>query len=344
MNTNKKINVKKIVIYLIIAVLVISGAIFCYILGNWGVFRSDRSSKYISQYYAEKENTLDGIVFGSSAAYRYWCPPEAFERHGMAVYCYGLQSMPIFAIKYYVSSALDTQSPKFIAIELRTVTKNPGIYQTGHVLTAVNRMPNSIERTSILAKFMEFSIEHDTRIRRNSSVYGFPEDNGRAEHAEATIIEAGQYKGYIPYGSSTKKSFDVEDYPTDGSPIDEDYEKDLQDLLDYCDNLDCDVIFFATPFCDSGKRIRQMNYAIEIVEDRGYAVINMNENSVIKAANLDFSKDFFNSTHTNEVGAIKVTDYLSNIFLTLYDLPDHRGDKDYYSWEKSYEKFAHKYK
>lgn len=38
---------------------------------------------------------------------------------------------------------------------------------------------------------------------------------------------------------------------------------------------------------------------------------------------LDYSTDFHNATHTNEVGAIKVTDYLSDIFKAMYDTPDH---------------------
>lgn len=86
-----------------------------------------------------------------------------------------------------------------------------------------------------------------------------------------------------------------------------------------------------------------INYAIDIVEDRGYLAINMNEDAAAKAIGLDYSTDFHNATHTNEFGAIKVTDYLSDIFEAMYDTPDHRGDKKYRSWEESFNKFHSKY-
>ena len=50
---------------------------------------------------------------------------------------------------------------------------------------------------------------------------------------------------------------------------------------------------------------------------------------------LDFEEDFYNATHTNYSGAIKVTRHLSDIFARRYDTPSHKWDEDYDSWEKS---------
>lgn len=46
---------------------------------------------------------------------------------------------------------------------------------------------------------MIFDIQHKTRISKIPSRYGFPEDNGRAEHSEKIIEQEGKYKGCIPY-------------------------------------------------------------------------------------------------------------------------------------------------
>ena len=51
---------------------------------------------------------------------------------------------------------------------------------------------------------------------------------------------------------------------------------------------------------------------------------------------LDFEEDFYNATHTNYSGSIKVTRHLSDIFARRYDTPSHKWDEDYDSWEKSY--------
>ncbi|MGN0701580.1 MAG: hypothetical protein ACI4KL_00140 [Lentihominibacter sp.] len=327
-----------------LAAFAFAAAVSVYVLYSWGVFSGEREDKYVSQFYQEKENSLDGVVVGSSAAYRYWCPPEAFNRHGMAVYCYGVRSMPIFATKYYIDSILKTQDPEFIAIEMRSTTKSIDVYQTGHVRTAVNRMPNSIERTRVLAAFMKFDIQHGTRISKLPSRYGFPEDNGRAEHSEKIIAQAGKYKGWIPYGETEPADLRPPEDVKGVEKIDSYYEEDLIDLLEYCDGLECEVVFFATPYNGSEQRMKQLNYAVNIVEEHGYDVINMNNEEAIRDIGLDYSEDFYNSTHTNESGAIKVTDYLSDIFDEMYNLPSHRGDKNYESWEESYRQLCEQLK
>lgn len=319
-----------------VAAFAFAGVISVYVLYGWGVFSGERNPENVSQFYQEEEDSLDGVVVGSSAAYRYWCPPKAFDRHGMAVYCYGVQSMPIFSVKYYIDSILKTQDPEFIAIEMRSTTKNTDVYQTGHVRTAVNRMPNSIERTKILAGFMIFDTQHKTRISKIPSCYGFPENNGRGENSERLIANAGKYKGWVPYSNNEPAKLEKPKEIKGVKQIDKYYEEDLVDLLEYCDGLDCEVVFVATPFNGNEDRMEKLNYAIDIVEENDYDVINMNTGKSIREMNLDYQEDFYNATHTNYNGAIKVTNYLSDIFAKRYDTPSHKWDEDYDSWEKSY--------
>ena len=344
MKVNAKSRARRVLLIAAAAVLIFVVIVSVYVLYGWGVFRSERDSKYVMQYYYEPENSLDGVVLGSSAAYRYWCPPEAFNRHGMAVYCYGIRSMPIFANKYYIDSILKTQDPEFIAIEMRSTTKDVGVYQTGHVRTAVNRLPNSIERTKILAWFMIFDIQHKTRISKIPSRYGFPEDNGRADNSEKVIEQAGKYKGWIPYSDIEPAKLEKPEEVKGVKEIDKYYEEDLIDLLEYCQGVDCDIVFFATPFNGSEERMQQLNYTIDLIEESGFDVINLNTEEAIDEMGLDYSKDYFNANHTSSSGAIKVTDYLSDIFAERYDLLSHKGDALYESWGKSYQEFAEEYK
>lgn len=156
----------------------------------------------------------------------------------MAVYCYGVQSMPIFSVRYYIDSILKTQDPEFIAIEMRSTTKNPDVYHAGHVRTAVNRLPNSIERTKILAGFMIFDIQHNTNISKLQSTYGLPEDNGRGENSEKLIAHAGKYKGWVSYSVNSSLKLEEPDEVKGVRKIDKYYEEDLIDLLEYCDGVD----------------------------------------------------------------------------------------------------------
>lgn len=334
----------KPILCLVTAVLVAVLSVSFYVMHSWGAFKFDRDSKYISQFYSEKEDSLDGIFFGSSAAYRYWCPPQAFDRHGMAVYCYGIQSMPLFYVQHYIDSALKYQDPKFIAIELRAAAKDPDVYTTGHVLAAISRMPNSLERMKILSGFMAFDQKHKTKISKLPNRYGFPEDKGRGDNLIEKVARAGRYKGFIPNASQVTSATDSAPFAETSTPMNKYYEEDLQKLLKYCDSLECEVIFVCTPFYSSLERHSELLHAVSIVESYGYSVINMNNDETIRETQLDFATDFYNPTHTNVNGAIKVTNYLSDTFSNMYHLPDHRGSDDYLSWQESYDRFEEKYK
>ena len=55
--------------------------------------------------------------------------------------------------------------------------------------------------------------------------------------------------------------------------------------------------------------------------------------------NLD-SRD--GGDHLNYYGALKITDYMGNYLYNLNILPNHKGDKKYDSWNKSYEMYEKK--
>ena len=74
-----------------------------------------------------------------------------------------------------------------------------------------------------------------------------------------------------------------------------------------------------------------------MVEERGYQVLNFNTPEMAQALDLDWETDFYNSKHVNFLGAEKYTEYLSKYLEENYDLPDHRDDPKYESWEEAYQ-------
>ena len=58
------------------------------------------------------------------------------------------------------------------------------------------------------------------------------------------------------------------------------------------------------------------------IEKNGCIYINMFEN--YEEIGIDPKKDFFDESHLNEVGAIKVADYFSRFILDKYDMTDMR--------------------
>ena len=81
----------------------------------------------------------------------------------------------------------------------------------------------------------------------------------------------------------------------------------------------------------------KFNTAMDMVRERGYEVLDFNTEEMAHELGLDWEKDFYNSKHVNFMGAEKYTEYLSAYLAENYDLPDHRGQEKYESWEEAYE-------
>ena len=54
---------------------------------------------------------------------------------------------------------------------------------------------------------------------------------------------------------------------------------------------------------------------------------------------IDGAADFYDAAHVNAVGATKVSKELAKILQEDFDLPDHRGDAAYSTWDRGWEEF-----
>ena len=104
----------------------------------------------------------------------------------------------------------------------------------------------------------------------------------------------------------------------------------LNDLLDYCDKLDKDVLFVVCPYEITQVDKSKYNTISEIIESRGYQFIDTNE--YYEEMGIDYSKDFYNGDHP--FGAKKFTEFLERYICENYRMPDHRRDEKYNSWNE----------
>ena len=123
------------------------------------------------------------------------------------------------------------------------------------------------------------------------------------------------------------------------APLSEIAEDALEKTLDKCDELTANgdqVLFVLSPYCCLKGQKPIFNTAIDMVRERGYTALDFNTPEMYDELGLDFEKDFYNSKHVNYIGAEKYTRYLTSYLVENYDLPDHRGEAGYESWETAY--------
>ena len=65
-----------------------------------------------------------------------------------------------------------------------------------------------------------------------------------------------------------------------------------------------------------------------------YGVPFIDYNLMYEELGMDFSADMADDGHLNAPGAAKFTSYFGNYLSEHYDIPDHRGEEAYETWEK----------
>ena len=84
--------------------------------------------------------------------------------------------------------------------------------------------------------------------------------------------------------------------------------------------------------------VTSLNRDMELIRQRGYDVLDMMGS--IEELGLDLRQDFYNSSHTNIHGAIKVTEYLAAWLAERYGFSDKRCDAAYADWQQAFENYV----
>lgn len=335
---NQKNKKKTICLKLLIAVLVVlvlvSGCVLAF-----------KSMETPLQIYSEKP-CPDAVYFGTSATYRYWMAPEAYLQQGITVYTYSAGAFSGFAYKYFIGDVLKHQNPEMIIIEVRPFAQ-PDKRRTDHVQIALDYMPFSVQKYMLLFEYLSYGHKYDMPIADNPKNY-LPvqlRTDKTLEIVQGHIVKHSMYKGFL-ISSETDNctSYDRRPFIDGTASLPYDGEEDFTELLDYCDKLDCEVLFVASPVVGNLEKQKYLNRLTNMAENRGYDCINFNNDRDYDAMGLDSQTDFYNSRHVNIKGALKYTTYFAEILKKDYKLEDHRGDPSYDSWQESGEKLRTEYK
>ena len=109
----------------------------------------------------------------------------------------------------------------------------------------------------------------------------------------------------------------------------------LQKIIDYTKKNDIQLFLMVAPYITTDENELVYNRVREIAEMNG---IDFNStNYDYEKMGLDFETDFYDFSHLNYWGASKFTSYLGQELKSRFELPDHRGEEAYESWDRDYE-------
>lgn len=302
-------------------------------------YQDDTHTKALfDTFYDLPEDSLDAVWIGASAVQSTIIPSEAYKESGIAMYTLSCASQPFGFAKYLIKECEKTQDPEVYLIDIRMLAYDADVMgneimsemYVRHVTDSMKFSLNRIELIDYAITEMK-NLHPEDEINVFDYYFSFTKYHTRwSQLTEADFHDdLDAYMGYYIYDEIT--SFDKETtlnrIEAATQPISERNERYLNEVLDYCDTLDKDVIFTCLPSNQDEIYFARYNYVKEIIESRGYEVLDLNY--YVDEIGLDYTTDFREDMHMNYMGAIKTTDFIANYLSDEYQLEDHRGDSQY---------------
>lgn len=289
----------------------------------------------IHSFYDLERDSLDVLALGSSHLYWSLSPNLLWEEHGITAYDMGNPQQSLASSYFLLKEALRYQKPKVVLLESYGFH-----YKTDYVSEA--RLRQSFDGIRLgQAKFeMVSTLLADKDIQTKLSFFvPFLKYHGRWSSLSRTDFFYPVYsKGSqcsFQKSPQTEKSIDIP-----AAKIPKKTKKYLKLIRELCRENGIELLVYAAPFTTGRKYYRQgmrVNIALEdYLAGQGIPFLFYQRTGEL---GIDFATDFLDESHLNSYGQTKLTHCIGNYLAEHYDLPGHKDDPAYASWNDDYQKY-----
>lgn len=291
----------------------------------------------ISYFYDEPRNSLDVVYVGSSNAYAHFNTTLAYDLYGYTTGLVSADAQHLIFAKYLIKESEKRQKPKLYVIDLSTAINDLSSTEDGYIRTTIDSMKFSKNRIDAINDVLSYKSDINKKDYINY-YFSFLMYHNKWKNPSNTFFNKDLYKGYL-YSDMTSKTEPQKEYnwTEKVSNLPNDNKKILLELIDYIKENDLKVLFIIPKRYFDEEISTKLNESVKIIEDNNLKVINCNK--VEKLNNIDFETDLYNYGHLNVYGATKYTLWFSKYLKENYNLPNHKKDKKYSSWEDEYRRF-----
>ncbi len=260
----------------------------------------------------EKKNTIDVLILGDSETYTSFSPLQMYEAHGFTSYICGTSGQRLYDSYDFLEKTLENQKPKVVILETNAIFRDYDL------------------KTTVLAKWKNLIplLKYHNRWK-NLTIHDFS--------SKITYTYTDPNKGFrIKKGIMPVKNHDYMKKMDKSKTIPKLNIHYLDKMKDLCDELGITFILISSKSIknwNDAKHQSVSNYA----NQKEIAFYDLN---LISEIEIDWQTDTVDKgDHLNLDGAKKVSKYVGDLLKETYDLPDHREDKNYSSWERDLEKY-----
>ncbi|MGN0377059.1 MAG: SGNH/GDSL hydrolase family protein [Suilimivivens sp.] len=295
-------------------------------------------------FYAEKDDTIDVIMIGSSPVYPFYAAPKIYGEYGIT--CYPLSShvqRPSAALPL-LKEAYKTQKPQVVVFEMRMYTMEDGDMESNmaYARGVTDNLKYSVNRIYAINRLVADPSERYTyyfdifKYHSNWKTMVLPDQIACFSYEKEHPLKGFVIKDEV--GPLEEERIPQCTDVTETMKIPPEQEERLYELLEYLKEQDQQALFIVSPYRVEEDEMKMFNYMKPIIESYGYEFVNMNQ--YYEDISLDFTTDYYDyGGHVNALGAEKCTEYLEKL-LMKFNLPDRRGQEGYESWDEAYENYV----
>lgn len=261
-------------------------------------------------FLAEPSNSLDVLFVGDSEAYSSFSPLDMWNRHGFTSYVCSSPAQKTSYSFVLLRRALQGQSPKVVVFETNSFFKKVSINEVAvNALSEVFPVFEYHDRwKSITANDLTSPVRYTWKDSLKGFRYSF---KIKKADASSWMVESSRVAS-IPGINKTIISL----------------------MVDYCREHGATPVFMSVPSTKNWNSERH-NAVEGLAQELGVDYVDLNKGDT--KVDIDWSADSRDAgDHLNYVGASKVSKVVGKLLDERYDLPDHRTESEYNSWNEAY--------
>ena len=291
--------------------------------------------------FIERAEQIDVLFFGDSHAYSGIYPMELWENYGIASYNLANYNLPIPVSYWVMRNALLYCKPKVIVLDVNQIWEQAKLCESsGNVHSGLDGFPLSRVKLEAIFDLMDdplFTDEHGQRYKDLRSEFIFPFIKYHSRWSDLTMRDLQPNYNQELGGQRKIAVAEPDEYELTSSAADEQgfgfvY---LRRFIEHCQSAGIRVMLVNLPYPCRNNNEEQLytNAVMYTAEEYGIEYIDF----VYMDQIVDYSTDCYDpASHLNPSGAWKVTDFIGQRLSEAYDLPDHRKEASYASWNNEY--------
>lgn len=313
--------------------------------------RSSEGCIQLADFYKLDEEEVDVLCIGSSHVYYGINTCQLYDDYGIASYLLASPGQPVWISYYLLEEALKTQKPRLVIFDIGTLFRKEEDFGSYSWETLISMKPSQTKWNAIQAvnqyeecldaagAFFSFPYYHTRFLSLTSEDFyrsKLIRYNGyRPEFTAISESELAKWKDKIwtPEKDGEAPAEQTSTFADGEEVLTERTEQYLRKMIQLCQDQGISLLLVNSPYANQVEEKRVAGNYIRVIAD-SYGVPLLEGNYLVDEMEIDFEKDLLDASHLNYFGSVKYTKYLAEWMQEHCQLPDRRGNVDYWEWEE----------